>query len=136
MNQSNIGIRGKSDDLLQIVSALALSGFVGYRAAFAVRPAGTNVFAFETHGLHRLSASAFGWIVLASLTSAILSAPAEDPIGFINRKEMHGYEFRSAVALSLFRRNEVARAIVLAIADVIEFVLIRGDDHTCNRKHE
>jgi hypothetical protein len=49
---------------------------------------------------------------------------------------MHYSEFRTAFALSRLRGNEVACAIILAIANVISFAFVRRDDHARSDEQE
>ncbi len=111
----------ESDDLFQSLSAMALAGSIRNCAAVAVRPAGTHILSLQADRLHRFPASALARILLAPLACAILPASAEDSIRLFNRQYVHRNKLRTTLTFSRLGRNEVAGAIILAIADVIDF---------------
>jgi hypothetical protein len=117
-------------------SAPTSPGFVRDRSAIAVGTASTDKLSFQVDRLDGLAASAFVGVVFAALAGAALSAPAENPIRFLNRQQVHRSQLCSAPAFSRLRRNIVAGAIIVAVADVINFTAVRCDDDAGSNKQE
>ena len=99
---------------------MAFARLVGDRPAIAAGAAIANILPFQPDGLHRHSTSAFARIGLASLTGTVSAHAAKNTQTLLNRQNMHLDKRRSAAALSRLIRDEIAFAIILAIADIID----------------
>ncbi len=120
-----------SYDLLHFLPAAALAGLVRDGAAVAASPARADILALKTHHLYRFPAPALAGIVLASFARAIRPAPAEDRLVLLDRQKVHGDQVTPTLAFPRLFRDRVARAVVLAVAHIIDLTLVRRDDQNC-----
>jgi hypothetical protein len=106
---------------------MAFPGLVRDRAAIAVRPAIADIFSLQADCLDRFPTAAFAWVALAAFTGAIRAASAKYSRTFLNGQNMHRSKSGSATAFAGLVRNKVAFAVILTVADIINFALIRGN---------
>jgi len=118
---------------LQILAAMTFSGFIRDRAAIAIR-ATADIFALQSDHLHRLSTAALARVAFAALTAALSAAPAKNSSAFLYREDMHLSQLRTALAFARLVGDKIAFAIVFAVADVVDLVLISRDKHANNRE--
>ena len=112
--------------LLHLVAAAAFTRLVGNRAALAIVAAAANVFSFDVDLFYRLPASALVRVGLVQITGAFRSAPAENSRILLDRQEVHFHQLASALARAGFFRDRTARAVIFAIANVVNLAHVRG----------
>jgi hypothetical protein len=78
-----------------------------------------------------MSAAALSGILFAPLARTVLTASAEDPIGFLNRQQVHWDKIGSTGTLARVSGDGTAGAIILAVAHIVACVLVRS--HNCVR---